>query len=88
MFDCQRILSNTKRRYRLSRGLCRLPWLYAALATTLLGIASPTAADSYAPVKWTKFIKVEGQSEPMPEQWLHDPEAKIAYSAYSGERDR
>lgn len=38
------------------------------------------AETPYVPVKWTKFVKVEGQSEPVPEQWLQDAEAKIAYS--------
>lgn len=56
---------------------------------TLLLIAAPLTASAvgqravepqYTPVKWTNFVKVDGQSEPVPEQWLQDPEAKIAHS--------
>ncbi len=43
---------------------------------TLL-IALPVSAQN---AKWTQFVKVDGQSEPVPEQWLQDDEAKIAYS--------
>jgi len=32
------------------------------------------------PVEWTKFVKVNGQSEPVPEQWLEDDEARVAHS--------
>lgn len=55
---------------------CYLPFL--ALAASV--IALPVAAQTYQPVKWTKFVSVAGQSEPIPEQWLQDAEAKIAYS--------
>jgi hypothetical protein len=48
-------------------------------ALVLLGICV-VSAQIYTPVKWTKFVQVEGQSEPVPEQWLQDAEAKIAYS--------
>lgn len=34
----------------------------------------------YTPVKWERFVKVEGQLLPVPEQWLQDEEARIAHS--------
>jgi hypothetical protein len=46
----------------------------AALSTPLL------AADPYVPVEWKKFVKVDGQPLPVPEQWLADEEARIAHS--------
>lgn len=52
--------------------------IYVLVGLTLALTAQ--AETPYTPVKWTKFVKVEGQSEPVPEQWLQDPEAKIAYS--------
>jgi hypothetical protein len=55
----------------------------ALLAFTLLGAGTTghcAKASDYTPVQWTRFVKVDGQSEPIPEQWLQDPEAKIAYS--------
>lgn len=33
----------------------------------------------YTPVKWERFVKVEGQPLPVPEQWLQDEEARIAH---------
>ena len=29
---------------------------------------------------WTKFVQVDGQPEPVPEQWLATPEGKFAHS--------
>ena len=55
----------------------------ALLAAALLGACATgncANASDYTPVKWTRFVQVEGQSEPIPEQWLQDPEAKIAHS--------
>jgi len=49
----------------------------SALAT---GLTVALAEPAYTPVKWTEFVKVEGQSEPIPVQWLQDEEAKIAHS--------
>lgn len=51
-----------------------------AIAVTTVATSAAIASEPYVPVKWTKFVKVEGQSEPVPEQWLQDAEAKIAYS--------
>lgn len=55
----------------------------ALLIAALLGACATgncANASDYTPVKWTRFVQVEGQSEPIPEQWLQDPEAKIAHS--------
>ena len=56
----------------------KLAAIHVLIGLTLAFTAQ--AKTHYVPVKWTKFVKVEGQSEPVPEQWLQDPEAKIAYS--------
>lgn len=56
------------------------------LSASLLGAcSSPHGAQSaernaYTPVQWTEFVKVQGQSEPVPAQWLQDEEARIAHS--------
>lgn len=51
------------------------------MAIAALAIAcAANAGEPYVPVKWTQFVKVEGQSEPVPAQWLQDAEAGIAYS--------
>ncbi|MFS2036842.1 hypothetical protein ACEN8I_22660 [Polaromonas sp. CT11-55] len=52
----------------------------AIVCAVLTAAIGANAADPYVPVKWTKFVKVEGQTEPVPEQWLQDAEARIAYS--------
>jgi hypothetical protein len=52
-----------------------------AITVGLLSIThAALASESYAPVRWTKFVQVAGQSEPVPERWLQDEEARIAYS--------
>ena len=35
---------------------------------------------TYEPVRWERFVPVEGQELPVPEQWLQDEEARIAHS--------
>jgi hypothetical protein len=50
-----------------------------ALLVACSVMASAVTAEQYVPVKWTKFVKVEGQSEPVPEQWLQDEEGRIAH---------
>lgn len=52
----------------------------ALVSVFLIVSFAANAGDPYVPMKWTKFVKVEGQSEPVPEQWLQDAEARIAYS--------
>lgn len=51
-----------------------------ALSLTLVPVVVLAQVDQYVPVKWTKFVSVPGQSEPVPEQWLQDEEARIAHS--------
>lgn len=53
---------------------CRL------IAVALAALPCVAVAEPYAPVVWTKFVKVDGQPEPIPEQWLADSEARIAHS--------
>lgn len=57
---------------------CRNQGLTGLLLTLFL--VNPVVADTYVPVKWTQFVKVEGQSEPVPVQWLQEAEARIAHS--------
>lgn len=64
---------------------CVLPKLLPALLLSL-GLLSACATgmgadpSAYTPVKWTSFVPVAGQSEPVPAQWLQDEEARIAHS--------
>lgn len=37
-------------------------------------------AEPYQLVQWNDFVKVEGQSEPVPKQWLDTDEARIAHA--------
>lgn len=87
----ERIIENPKRYGQYSPNLWtlirlwllrrfRLPTL-AIAGIAIVGSGAVYAADPlYVPVKWTRFVKVEGQIEPVPEQWLQDAEARIAYS--------
>jgi hypothetical protein len=53
-------------------------WLTAIAFTVSMGaLAQPS---TYEPVQWTKFVKVDGQAEPVPEQWLVTEEGRIAHS--------
>jgi hypothetical protein len=54
----------------------------ASIIASLLSAVttSPATAEPYVPVRWTTFVPVAGQSEPVPEQWLQDEEARIAHS--------
>jgi len=55
--------------------------LAGAIASALaMNLTMALAEPAYTPVKWTEFVKVDGQSEPIPVQWLQDQEAKIAHS--------
>lgn len=51
--------------------------LLLCLGMTGIAHAEP---GKYTPVKWERFVKVEGQPLPVPEQWLQDEEARIAHS--------
>jgi hypothetical protein len=53
-------------------------WLTAIAFTVSMGaLAQPS---TYEPVQWTKFVKVDGQPEPVPEQWLATEEGRIAHN--------
>lgn len=54
-------------------------WKFLALPLVVVTSVG-NASERYVPAKWTTFVKVEGQSEPVPEQWLQDAEARIAHS--------
>lgn len=56
----------------------------AARRWLVLGVAwwcllPALAQEPYVPVEWTKFVPVEGQALPVPEQWLDTEEARIAH---------
>ena len=58
-----------------------LPALLLGLSLlTACAYGKPADASTYTPVQWTEFVKVKGQSEPVPAQWLQDEEARIAHS--------
>jgi hypothetical protein len=63
---------------RRPRGLRRrrLRWLLA----WLMGAWISATAAPYVPVQWTEFVAVDGQTEPVPRQWLQDEEARMAHS--------
>lgn len=53
-------------------------WLVAAVA-----LASTTAfaqPKPYQPAQWTSFVQVQGQPEPIPQQWLDSEEARVAHN--------
>jgi hypothetical protein len=63
--------------------------LRCAALVAALAIASSAAFDCFAqasratkrePYRWTKFVQVEGQPEPVPEEWVSTPEGKFAHS--------
>jgi hypothetical protein len=51
-----------------------------ALAALALSTQVRSQPSTYEPMQWTKFVKVDGQSEPVPEQWLATEEGRIAHS--------
>lgn len=53
---------------------------FGLIALAMLGNAPSANGQAYQQVKWAEFVKVEGQSEPIPKQWLQDEEARIAHS--------
>ena len=74
-----RLSSNLERvTYSLKPKLPIITWLLWAAAQM-----TPATAQTDAPIKWTKFLRVAGQSEPVPEQWLQDEEARIGTLAYA-----
>ena len=63
--------------------------IVAAIAVTLglAGMFAPGFAQSgeRSTYRWTKFVQVEGQPEPVPEEWIATPEGKFAHSIKSPE---
>ncbi|MBE7418538.1 MAG: hypothetical protein HS128_12480 [Ideonella sp.] len=56
-------------------------FICGSLLLALLGGLHITAqAEPYVPAVWTRFVKVDGQPEPIPEQWLDGDEARIAHN--------
>ncbi len=55
--------------------------IHALPALVLIFMTPQVASGSepYRPVKWTRFVPVQGQPEPVPEQWLQDVEAKTTH---------
>jgi hypothetical protein len=84
------IRAGVDRLARTSPALLALPALRVGpglglLRSVAIGVAVPLAmlaliAPSEASEKWTNFVAVPGQPEPIPEQWLQDEEARIAHS--------
>lgn len=59
-----------------SGGICK-----RVLGIFLMMLAASTAvAEPYIPTFWTKLVKVRGQIEAVPEQWLEDKEARNAHN--------
>lgn len=52
----------------------------ASVLVAGLLVACSASGDANTPTEWAKLVKVEGQSEPIPEQWLQDEESRIAHS--------
>ena len=50
----------------------------SALIASLLAACNASGEPS-SPTQWAKLVKVEGQAEPVPEQWLQDEEARVAH---------
>jgi hypothetical protein len=60
------------------RDIIRTLILFSGALTCCAGArAGPV---QYTPVKWERFVKVEGQPLPVPERWQPDEEARIAHS--------
>jgi len=54
----------------------------ARVAALLLGLLAALACDAQTKSKyrWTKFVQVDGQPEPVPAEWVSTPEGKFAHS--------
>lgn len=50
---------------------------YAVLFIAISACASTASQPSY---KWTEFVQVDGQPEPVPAEWVSTPEGKFAHS--------
>lgn len=52
-------------------------WLLTALCVAPLLVCAQGAAD---PFRWSIFVKVEGQPEPVPAEWVSTPEGRFAHA--------
>jgi hypothetical protein len=52
------------------------------IAVLILGLVASLAclAQTKKPHQWTEFVKVDGQPEPVPAEWVSTPEGKFAHS--------
>jgi hypothetical protein len=50
----------------------------ALVAAVLISACATTAAEP--PYKWTRFVSVDGQPDPVPVEWVSTPEGKFAHS--------
>src|SRR5690349_17372966 len=66
-------------------------WWRAAMLAVLCSATTLVSAEKYTrdiirevhqppPYKWTKFVQVEGQPEPVPIEWVSTPEGRFAHS--------
>jgi hypothetical protein len=51
-----------------------------SIAALSLTVGAAALSEPYVPVKWTRFVRVDGQPEPVPEQWLDSEEARITHN--------
>ena len=56
--------------------------LPAAAESTVIGLSPPAGQSRQPPPphKWTSFVSVEGQPEPVPAEWVATPEGRFAHS--------
>lgn len=52
----------------------------AVMSSLVMTMSLGATANTYLPVVWKRFVEVEGQALPVPEQWLADEEGRIAHS--------
>jgi hypothetical protein len=52
-------------------------WVLATLCVAPLLACAQSDADSF---RWTKFVQVEGQPEPVPAEWVSTPEGRFAHA--------
>jgi hypothetical protein len=55
-------------------------WLALALGCAMLWLGSPETFAAGSSAKWTRFVPVAGQPEPVPAQWVATPEGQFAHS--------
>jgi len=55
-------------------------WFAIVLGSLLLWLGTSDVLGKGPDTAWTKFVQVEGQPEPVPEQWVSTPEGRFAHS--------